>query len=442
MATDSLGARDTRQVYLVTYSQADLVKFPSRKEFADALVLAFSKDNNVIQWCCCLEDHEDGGKHYHVAIKLERKQRWLKIKRFLLDHFDISVHFSSAHHNYFSAWEYVTKSDREYLQSPGHTDLTNGKVPQTDSASVAITLQRNESDIEDDDTASERSRKRKKRITSLQVSEIVEAKSIKTRTELLALARQQKTEGKSDLAEFIMNRQPKVINHIITTTWDMLNAEENLARSKKTRMELLGEAAESGCIENCQGRWLQCAKEVLATNGIELRQFASAIYTLLEKGRGKYRNLMLVGPANCGKTFLLKPLNVMYHTFTNPASGTFAWIGVDKKECIFLNDFRWNEKIIPWHDLLLLLEGEPVHFSAPKSHFSEDILLDADTPVFATSKHTLAYVRGGTVDERETEMMSVRWNVFTLTQQISEDRQIRMKPCPHCFASLVCSGQS
>ena len=87
MATDSLGARDSRQVYLVTYSQADLVKYPSRREFADALVLVFSKDNNVIQWCCCLEDHENVGKHYHVAIKLERKQRLLKIKRFLLDYF-------------------------------------------------------------------------------------------------------------------------------------------------------------------------------------------------------------------------------------------------------------------------------------------------------------------------------------------------------------------
>ena len=94
----------------------------------------------------------------------------------------------------------------------------------------------------------------KNRMTSLQVSEIAEAKSIKTRTELLALARQQKTEGRSDLAEFIMNRLPNVINQIITTTWDMLNAEANLARSEKTRTELLGEVAASGCIENCQNR--------------------------------------------------------------------------------------------------------------------------------------------------------------------------------------------
>jgi hypothetical protein len=70
MASGSIGPRDNRLVYLVTYSQADLTKFSSREEFAEALVLAFSKDNNIIQWCCCLEDHKDGGKHYHVAIKL------------------------------------------------------------------------------------------------------------------------------------------------------------------------------------------------------------------------------------------------------------------------------------------------------------------------------------------------------------------------------------
>jgi len=61
---------------------------------------------------------------------------------------------------------------------------------------------------------------------------------------------------------------------------------------------------------------------------------------------------MIVGTANCGKTFLLNPLTEMYHTFCNPASGSFAWIGVESGECIFLNDFRWSPQLIPWHDLL------------------------------------------------------------------------------------------
>ena len=89
---------------------------------------------------------------------------------------------------------------------------------------------------------------------------------------------------------------------------------------------------------------------------------------------------------------------------------------------------------------MLLLEGEPVHFPAPKTHFAEDILFTADTPVFATSKNRLAYVTCGVIEERETEMMSVRWNIFTLSTQVPEDQQIEMKPCPRCFASLICMG--
>ena len=42
-------------------------------------------------------------------------------------------------------------------------------------------------------------------------------------------------------------------------------------------------------------------------------------------------------------------------------------------------------KVISWQDLLKLLEGDAVHIAAPKRHFSKDIVMDKDTPVFATS---------------------------------------------------------
>ena len=57
----------------------------------------------VVQWCCCREKHKNGGEHYHLALKLDRNERWLSAKEFLLKEFGISVHFSNKHHNYFSA---------------------------------------------------------------------------------------------------------------------------------------------------------------------------------------------------------------------------------------------------------------------------------------------------------------------------------------------------
>ena len=134
-------------------------------------------------------------------------------------------------------------------------------------------------------------------------------------------------------------------------------------------------------MENCSGQWLACARQVLDKNGVSLQFFGQTVLELLEKGRGKYRNLLIVGPANCGKTFILNPLNVIYNTFSNPASTSFAWVGAEKAECIFLNDVRWSPAIIQWHDLLLLLEGQLVHLPAPK-YITQRTLCSTATPQF------------------------------------------------------------
>ena len=58
---------------------------------------------------------------------------------------------------------------------------------------------------------------------------------------------------------------------------------------------------------------------------------------------------------------------VIFNTFSNPATGSFAWIGAEQAEVIFLNDFRWDPKLIAWADLLHALEGDVVHLPAPKT---------------------------------------------------------------------------
>ena len=70
-------------------------------------------------------------------------------------------------------------------------------------------------------------------------------------------------------------------------------------------------------MDGCLGKWLVMAIDILNRNGIDVTVFAEAVRILLEKGRGKYHNIYLKGPTNCGKTFLLDPLNVIYNTFSN-----------------------------------------------------------------------------------------------------------------------------
>ena len=91
----------------------------------------------------------------------------------------------------------------------------------------------------------------------------------------------------------------------------MNTAQEKLDRAKKSRLEILEEASQGECAAGCNGQWLTCATEVLEQNGIRKEIFTTAIKDLLQNGRSKFRNVMICGPANSGKTFLLSLQNIL-----------------------------------------------------------------------------------------------------------------------------------
>ena len=78
--------KNARLVYLITYSQADLSLVPERESFALLVIHAFENADpllpcNILQWVCSMEHHGNGGVHYHMAVKLEPRRRWLKFPR-------------------------------------------------------------------------------------------------------------------------------------------------------------------------------------------------------------------------------------------------------------------------------------------------------------------------------------------------------------------------
>ena len=99
--------------------------------------------------------------------------------------------------------------------------------------------------------------------------------------------------------------------------WKLEEAEEKAERSKKTQIEILYIKLGEECVAGCNRHWLEMAVAVLERNNIKQADFAEAVRNGLEKGRGKYRNVYLKGPANCAKTFLLNPLNTacLQHIF-------------------------------------------------------------------------------------------------------------------------------
>ena len=74
---------------------------------------------------------------------------------------------------------------------------------------------------------------------------------------------------------------------------------------------------------------------------------------------------------------MLKPLKLIfsYSIFENPTNYNYALAGSEKARVFLLNDFRWSKEMIPWHDMVVLLEGETVKLPAPINIYSEGIVI-------------------------------------------------------------------
>ena len=89
----------TYRSILLTYSSADMKKFPARDSFSSAVVHCFNEGSSKVEvcyWVCGREPHPNtSGFHYHIAIKMSGPKRCNLVKRKLQENHGIVVNFSA-----------------------------------------------------------------------------------------------------------------------------------------------------------------------------------------------------------------------------------------------------------------------------------------------------------------------------------------------------------
>ena len=155
------------------------------------------------------------------------------------------------------------------------------------------------------------SKSKPKHLFRLEVSEFIVKKNIHRATELYAAAEESRKEGQGDLAAFVLSCTKNSLNDLIENTWEIQNAKATLERKKTSRMQVLEKARLSSCVDGCDMEWYICSRDILHKNSIDPYVDADAIRDLLIHGRGKFKNVMITGPTNRGKTFMLKPLDII-----------------------------------------------------------------------------------------------------------------------------------
>ena len=132
--TQLVNSRLPRRTYLVTYSQADIRKFPTRKGFGKCIKKHFNSGSGKVKvqhWACAKEKHQNGGIHYHVALKLIDLRRWRSVKRNHIIEGRNSGQFFRQSRHYYSAYKYICKDDDSVHHSKYHFNLDENASPRT-----------------------------------------------------------------------------------------------------------------------------------------------------------------------------------------------------------------------------------------------------------------------------------------------------------------------
>ena len=451
LSTSNTGLR----VYLVTYSQINHHIAPTRWSFGARVVEAFGA-NKVCFYVVAKEPHEQSesaGYHYHCAVKLNQSVRWFGVKKYLKEEYNIVCNFATSASMYIGAYRYATKTDAHHfigqvLERHPKFGMISGTYERAIAANAAFranTLtRRNEAGSQGEQPPTKKKKTRAEQKADLGMF-IVENK-IRTEIELVALATKRRDNGDRHLYDFLFSMKQKDRDELVSDAWRFENAEQIMAMENVDLVDLFNEKKDAICV--CNGEWAMCAQEILENNNIIMKDFAAALHRCLSKGRAKHNNIMLVGPASCGKTFLLNPLlSLVPNVFENPASSTFGWLGAEKANLLLLNDFRWKPRsqggYIDWQELLNLLEGMKVTLPAPMNTQSKHVEITKVIPIVATSIADVHYwVRdvNEVQTERhqtETDMMNERWNVFRFSYQIPKMQQKKVQECHACFCKFL-----
>ena len=297
------------------------------------------------------------------------------MKEHLKSKHNINVHFSDKSLGYIVAYRYICKSDKEVLHSENHPDLRDIGSPRTKACMKANKAKNSATQksgelkclLSSKGTEVSLAKVKTKRPRFTTVAEYILYNRIRSYTSLQATVLIHRQEGEKDLFSFLARNTSKSVQDLIERVWSMHGAAEKENSEIISRTEKLVSTGNQECIAVCNGKWLQAACQVLSWNSINKFVFAAAVRELLEKDRKKRLSIFLVGPSNCGKSFLLEPLKQIFNCFTNPAQGKYAWTGLVEAEVAYINNFCWPKELIVWQELLNLLEVLlPANLVTPK----------------------------------------------------------------------------
>jgi len=259
------------------------------------------------------EAHEDGSKHFHVAVLLSTQMRFSTCKRTLQERHGLAAHFSTTHTQWWSALRYGMESpkkpnpDKSPLRwvPPGASPIDLFEESQEPFTAKAWRVRREERDCE---AAKEGANSG---FTKLDFNALVISKELGTKA---AVLRYVKNKGTVAMQLFVTNNQRR-LDQYLEEAFEFDNADETAAAEEETDWALVGKCAEKVCDKGDACEYCVAAKNFFERNAANFSQadLAEALRRIIVSGPGKDARVpFLVGDTNTGKSSLVESFDQLF----------------------------------------------------------------------------------------------------------------------------------
>jgi hypothetical protein len=404
----------------------------TREQFGKLMVKVHQECGvTIVETASFMEPHANGLMHHNCLARASAQYKWKHVAKKLFQTYKVSVSFG----NNIRTWSEGVVYGCVASEHKGPEGLDKSPTQWAASGTPAK--------LEEHIPRPWRQVGfvRKTKMTALAFLGVCREHNVKTENQLWALATDFEDKGDKGLLAFLMeNDAAAALNKVRKA----LGAKENARREKQTRLEILEECAREGqCTCASPGLCYKLMKDILGKNNLD-GPFQREVCDTLEAGRQKMRNLCVLGSTNMAKSFLFKPLALIYRTYTRPDGGTHQLEELLGKELVFLNDFEFDEdakKWCSWSYLKRFLEGGKLPVAVPKQKGSNQDFT-SDAPVFMTAPQEVSLYRGKKRDDYETDQMASRVKYCKLTHKFEEKDRVEAKECAKCGAKVYLEGRA
>ena len=388
------------------------------------------------------EQHADGSRHFHVALKFAQSMRWMAFKRTLRVRYNLCSHWSCSHTQWWSAVRYgvVPTSKKPLVDESPETWSVDG---------VALDLF--EDSQQPFNAAAWRARREKRdcaastkdeapSFNKLDFTSLVLSKGLRTKNAVLAYVQEH---GTVAMQNYVCKNQRQLEKHIEDAfAWG--SAPGQAVAECETDWAVVSRTAAASCVFGDTCDYAAAAEDLFAMNQTSFSRvsLAAALRAVLVTGPSKSTPVpFLVGGTNCGKSTLVYPFDDVFGfsaVFHKPALNDASyplrnWLKA--KRFVFWDDYRpvayAEAGVVPVPTFLSAFNGDPFEVRVPQNTHDGNVDFAWNRGVVFTGKTQGLWDPSHHVSAEDIQHLRSRVVEFHFNRRLEQ-----MRPVPKCAVCM------